>query len=1279
MSDFSSIYISGNLISYDLLERFNTDLEHTNGQKAKDFGFDSSINMRQEIGRAWEDASRQWTAFMSRIDRLKESDKGLKETHTHWMMPFFSILGYNLEKQEKVEEGEKQYEISHCDVSRDNFPILINSFRDSLNEKPEGNRLKMSPHSTVQNYLNNSEHLFGLVTNGLELRLLRDTGRISKPVYAEFNLVKIFDESIYAEFALLYRLLHASRMPQRKEQASESFIEQYHQDAIESGGRIREQLSGAMEQSIKLLGKGLLQHPMNNELRQQIADGFISEEKYYHVLLRLIYRIIFLMTIEERKLVYPENINPSSQRLSDVYDLCYSIERLRKLSATRNRIEGKQHDLWMRLMQTMRLFEDDRLAQKLGLRALGTGLFERTKISPFDICMVNNSVLLEAIFRLSYFENENKTMQRINYRQLDVEEFGSVYQGLLDYKIAFEKGTPESPARWDLALQGSTERGKSGTHYTPEELVQPLIKHSLDYLIADRKKIIDEQIKYKRLIGIIHKDARQQLVHNHLLSLKVCDVACGSGHILISAARRIAEISASIIEEEEQPNPTALRRAKREAIRQCIYGVDFNPMAVELCKVALWLEAHNPCEPLNFLDHHIKCGDAIVGLAHRAELENGISTEAFKALPGDDRVIASAFAKRNRQEILQKEQTKLEFEENYDQLYDSITAAFDLWKRLPENTPEEIYGKERQYSKLTNGAHLWKIKTLADIQVAQFFVPKTEKTKDLLITEGQYRILLKSKTAVQSLAASKATATANEKNFFHWFIEFPEVFNDGGFHCILGNPPYLGGSKISGSFGNSYLNVLQSNFIESTGRCDLVGYFFRRIFSIIQNNGYSSLISTNTISQGDTRKSALEFIIKNMGVINFAIKATKWPGKVAVEVSLLSLTKVGYSGKCIIGTKVVNSINSYLEEPSSISSTVFTLKANENLAFEGVKIMGVGFTLEPKIANELIQSDFKNKQVLFPYLNGDDLNSTVDQKAQRWVINFYDWSEQKAKEYTDCFSIVEEKVKPVRLLQNDIRAKEHWWKFQRPRPELQKAIKYLENVIVTARTSNTNAICIVPTNQILNSNLTVIALEGFEWFCLLQSSISFSWAYTYSTKLESRLIYQPTDVIGTLPFRINLNEHQRQSLKITGELYYVFRNNIMMRIHLGLTKTYNLFHERELTPMAVILTQQGKLGEKKYKEYLSEHGGMVGGVFKPEFIENAEKAVEMIIQLRKLHKQMDEAVLGAYGWGDISLQHNFYEVDYLPENDRVRYTIHPDARKEILKRLLELNHKIHEE
>ena len=384
-----------------------------------------------------------------------------------------------------------------------------------------------------------------------------------------------------------------------------------------------------------------------------------------------------------------------------------------------------------------------------------------------------------------------------------------------------------------------------------------MIIHSLDYVIADKLKEADPE--------------------KALLSITVCDVACGSGHILLSAARRIGFELARIRSNEDQPTPSVLRMAIRDVIKNCIYGVDLNPLAVELCKVALWLEAHDPGEPLNFLDHHIKNGNAIVGLAHYEELKNGIASEAFKFLSGDEKTIASAFKKRN------DEEHKLQMSELFDlEAVDSdfvdVQKSVDQFSQMPEKTSEQIEKKAKVYHDLTNGKKWFRLKQLADLQVAQFFIPKTTENIDKLTTNSKYKTYLNSGTQILDRGASMTIA--ENKKFFHWFLEFPEVFQQGGFDCILGNPPFLGGQKLSGNYGTNFLEYIKYTY-RPIGAVDLVTYFFRRIFDVIKINGFQALISTNTIAQGSAREGGLDVICSNEGVINHAIRSMKWPGQAA--------------------------------------------------------------------------------------------------------------------------------------------------------------------------------------------------------------------------------------------------------------------------------------------------------------------------------------------------------------------------------------------------------------
>jgi hypothetical protein len=1304
MINYTSIYISGNLLSPDLLQQLEE--ESAWKQAAHDFGLAKQAKLRDEIAQTWTYANDYWRIFKRKQETLKDADRGNIETRDQWIVPLLSLLSYNLDSAQKETINDREYDINRRATNLDHFPVLITTFKDSLDRKPERGRLKMSAHGLLQDYLNVTEHTYGLVTNGLLIRLLRDSGKINQLAYIEFNLEKIFDEELYTDFVIFYRLLHASRMPLTITEAKDSVIEHYYEEAIASGGRIRENLSQAVEESIKLLANGFLLQPENAQLRDALHKKHLSDHDFYQQLLRLIYRLVFLMTIEERKIVYPETKDAQLLRLINIYEQYYSVDYLRKLAEKKQYVDGKKTNLWIQLKNTFAIFEESKYARPLGLKALGSGIFAPDACEHLKGTSLYNETLLEAVYNLSFFKDKlTGGLQRANYALLNVEEFGSVYEGLLEYKpeITLIPAIHGGESLMRFSFIRSNERSKSGTHYTPDELVNPLIKYSLDYLIEERIK------QPKRFLseGEIQGATLQAMQEKALLRLKICDVACGSGHILLNAARAIAFELAKKRSGDDQPNPTALREATRDVIRNCIYGVDHNPLAVELCKVALWLESHNPGEPLGFLDHHIKCGDAIVGLAHRDELEKGIPDEAFKTLPDDDKKIAAAFRERNKAErkALTKESIQLttEYNEQIQQQVENALGEYNAVLTLPESSPEEIIKKQNAYKKFhDNKGHLF-LQNLANAQVAQFFIPKTNEHNDHLLTDQDYRQILKGYKGWQDRRIAYANVIAQDKKFFHWFLEFPDILKSGGFDCILGNPPFLGGQKLSGFFKNNYLEYIKYQYTP-IGAVDLVTYFFRRIFSIIKQNGFQSLISTKTIAQGSAREGGLDIIVKNGGCINHAVRITKWPGDAAVEVSLITIFKGKWNNKYILSNKEVNAITSYLDD-AEVLGDPYTLKKNENKSFQGSIVHGMGFILEPAEAESIIQKDSKNKDILFPYLNGDDLNSHPEQKPSRWVINFFDWPLDKnqdlqdsikrkrelmghpyASDYIDCLDIIEKRVKPDRLLMVGDRGSEYWWQFLRSRNELYQTIKGMERVLVIVRVSKYVVITYVDSKQVFMDKLVILAFERSKYLTFLQSNIYEHWAWRYSSTLGAITInFSPSECFESFPFPLKLSQNEEQNLDQIGETYHKYRKQLMLRLQLGLTKIYNLFHDEQLCLLTEIDTAlDNKSFEKKFGKnalFLRKH------LIKTSTCEFNE-AVQGIFKLRELHIQMDYAVLGAYGWAPspslppgeaIELQHGFYDVDYLPETDRHRYTIHPEARREILKRLLELNHQIHEE
>ncbi|MCH6236785.1 Eco57I restriction-modification methylase domain-containing protein [Cognataquiflexum rubidum] len=716
----------------------------------------------------------------------------------------------------------------------------------------------------------------------------------------------------------------------------------------------------------------------------------------------------------------------------------------------------------------------------------------------------------------------------------------------------------------------------------------------------------------------------------------------------------------------------------KDVVRNCIYGVDKNPLAVELCKIALWLEAYNPGEPLNFLDHHIKCGDAIVGLAHRSELEKGIADEAFKTLAVDDKNIAKTWRDKNvkerKERIAKSLQLKAEFEKSTENSVQEAMAEYKTFNQLPETTPDEIERKSKAYKKFIDGKGFTFLKAMADTQCAQFFIPKTEANKDYLMTDADFRLILSGYKGWQDRKVAKATAVALEQRFFHWFIEFPEVFDDGGFDTILGNPPFLGGKKISSTFGDGYLNFIKSNYEPSNGGLDFVTYFFRRIFDIIKVKGFQSLISTNTICQGDSRVGGLEHILNNNGYINFAIKSVRWPGLAAVEVSLLAISKSKMNIPIWLNSKPVDVVNSYLENSENTLSAQI-LSSSQNLGFMGSNVLGSGFILDFEESNNLIKSNPKNEKVIYAFLNADDINNSPSQSPSRNIINFSDWTlEYCEKEYPDCANILRERVKPERDKVNRATYRDNWWHYAEKAINLYKAIKPLKQYLVVPFTTKYLSFTFKSGNIVISHAGGAIAFEEFKSFSLISNTFHEQWAWLQSSTMGFGLRYTPSSALATYPFPKKLTQYQEQQLETIGEAYHEHRKQIMMAMQLGLTKTYNLFHSNAITAQSINDKEKQVASLQKHLEKIA-NPDKYGATNTISFYE----AMQGILKLREMHVQMDEAVLDAYGWNDIKLKHDFYEVDYLPENDRVRFTIHPDARKEVLKRLLELNHKIHEE
>lgn len=1234
---YPSIRIEGAILSADLLDQ----LEDKTGQNPKDFGLGSNVRVKDEIARTFAEAQSLWKMFQRKLETLPRNSVGTSETRNAFIGPLLSLLGFNLEYQNTgpIVNG-KTYAISHMAPEQGNTRIHIMGYLEpsGLDKKPENQTLRMSAHAIVQEYLNLTEDLYAIVTNGRVLRVLRDSTRLVKQSYIEFDFDRMFTDGLYADFAVFYRLVHATRFPKVSTDTANCILEKYHQDSLEAGDRIRDGLSIAVIRAINAIGSGFVTHPSNEELRRAICAGEVPSQEYYKWLLRIVYRLLFLMVVEERDLLFPQSV-PAEKR--KVYDEFYSLSRLRKLSEKAHLTDKRNNDLWTSLCATFSLFGSEGLGTKIGIEPLGGDLFQSDAIGLLSKSILRNDTLLQALFDIGFYENATtKTKVRVNYAALNVEEFGSVYEGLLELDVALVC----SDTSVNFLLKKSDARANTGSHYTPDELVQPLIKHSLDHLIEDRIK--------------------RPNAEEALLDLKVADIACGSGHILLAAARRIATELATVRTGEDQPSPTAYRSALRDVIRHCIYGVDLNPLAVELCKVAFWLEAHNPGEPLNFLDHHIKCGNAIVGFRTIEEVKNGIPSEAFTTLPGDDKDLAADYRKRNTAQRKNREQLILSDDESLVAKLDDVVERQRQIVSMPEDSPAAIALKQQTYKTFSESEEMAQLRRVASLPVAMFYTPRTAEYSDALVTDDMFISYWNGKP-VRGSVLNNVENLAERKRFFHWFIEFPEIADRGGFDCILGNPPYLG-QALSGTYGHDFCNYVKHAF-NPTGLSDLVVYFARQLFMAVRQNGYASFITTNSIKDGDVRRDGLEQICNQGGVINFALRNVRWPGRANVYVSLVGLYNGKYTRPLILDNTAVDNISPMLESEATIADPT-NLRSNQESIFVGSMILGDGFFLSHKDAKELLSVNPDEHEVIRTVINGQELNNDPEQLPRRSIINFRDMSEDEARRFPEVFRIVETLVKPVREQDNMKSRRERWWQFGTLSRGLNSRINESDFCFVAAATTKYLNFSAMPTDIVFTHALYVLPTDRWDLYGVVQSTIHEVWARKYSGALKQDLRYSPSDCFKNFAFPGDVWTKTYSNLERRGATYHQYRKQLMLHLWLGLTDLYNHFHYVDVEASIKTLLNNRARRDPKGENIPEEHR-------QAALSYTYEAAIEDIKTLRQLHVDLDNAVRDAYGWQDLDLGHNFHDVDTLPETDRTRYTISPEARKELLKRLLKLNHE----
>jgi hypothetical protein len=971
---------------------------------------------------------------------------------------------------------------------------------------------------------------------------------------------------------------------------------------------------------------------------------------------------------------------PAGEVFARHYSLAALHERLRDDAAHHPDTMGLRYGAWAQLLVLFRMVHDG--APALAMPPRHGALFDpdrfpflegrppgvaRQRDERIQPPAVPDGTVYRVLESLLVLDGE-----RISYRALDVEQIGSVYETMMGFRLMLADGRsvairpksrrgaptpvnldallatePSKRPRWlqdhadrkaesrlaaalrdaesvhdlhaalapvidraatpdivparTMLLEPSAERRRSGSHYTPRALTEPIVRTTLEPVLAAR---CPAGASVPR--------------PGDLLELKVCDPAMGSGAFLVEACRQLGD---TLVEAWRvhggRPDVPAdedeVLLARRLIAQRCLYGVDRNPVAVDLAKMSLWLVTLAREHPLTFVDHALRHGDSLVGLTRR-------QIESFHWDPTATRLETL----RIRSHLERVADLRAQIRDAGDDVSDFVLR--DLWDAAQ--------------------SELRTVRLLGDLVLVAFFSGARAGERDTRRKEFADAVLDGSGGRYAYLVEEQRDAEPPLVPF-HWEVELPEVFDraEAGFDAIVGNPPFAGKNTLAEANPLRYLDWLKAVHPGSHGNADLVAHFFRTAFGLLREGGAFGLIATNTNGQGDTRATGLRWICTHGGEIYAALRRVKWPGMAAVVVSVVNVGRGHVPGPKHLDGREVGEITAFLfhrggnEDPAR-------LRANAGKSFQGPIVLGMGFTFDDTdtkgVASplaerrRLVAENPANAEVIFPYIGGQEVNTSPRQQHHRYAINFGERDEDECRRrWPELMAIVEERVRPERMAQNDRGAKEKWWQFIRPRPELQAAVADLERVLVLSQTSQYLGLALLPTGMVFSHKLVVFPLCTYAAFIAMQSRPHEVWARFFGSTMKDDPVYTPSDCFETFPFPDGWESDS--ALEAAGKAYYDFRAQLMIANDEGLTKTYNRFHD-------------------PYER-------------DPE-----------IERLRELHAAMDRAVLDAYGWSDIPTGCEFlldYEVDDEESSSRrkkpYRYRWPDDVRDEVLARLVEEN------
>lgn len=1166
-----------------------------------------------------------------------------------------------------LEGGERlapKFAVRSADDEK-SFALLVGQpdrWNADLDTATDDKRWTATPHQKFERLLRETGVHVGLLMNGNAFRLVyAPKGESAGWVTFRLNeMLSVDGRPLLGAFHMLLneRRLLSLEPPKRLLGLLKASRE--YQNTVSNA--LREQVLAALRELLKgfehadRITGGALLGDLRREHLREVYIGLVT----------VLMRMVFILFAEERSLLPMDK---------DLYATSYSLSRLyAQLLEERGRFGDGLDDrygTWARVTTLFRLLHDgvdaagEKPQEQLHIPARRGDFFNpdafpflegrprgsvRQLGEPLTIPKISDGVVFRVLDQLLILGGE-----RLQYRGLDVEQVGSVYEGLMGFELEVATGdslcltpehvvvnieallrypgadrvkalktnagldlkdkaardigeaktldalhavlsrriSPRQPGRigaGSLYLQPGNERRKSGSHYTPKSLTSPIVATTL-------RPVLER-------LG-------PDMTPEQLLALKVCDPAMGSAAFLVEACRQLADHLVAAWRRtgtlpELPPDEDPVLHARRLIAQRCLYGVDKNPLAVDLARLSMWLVTFAKEHPFTFVDHALRSGDSLIGLSREQ-----ISTLSLDLSAGTQVETVRRYVKPA---VAQAEELRRQIHAMGDP--PSNDRLVDLWKEANDS--------------------LRKVRMLGDLVTATFLSSDSKKARKIASQTLATKVLswLATGEFEGELVGIVADLRYGEARVvpFHWEIEFPEVFarEQGGFDCFIGNPPFLGGKKISGFIGAAYGEYLVHTHPHTSGNADLVAHFLLRCYDLLRQPGTLGLVATNTIGQGDTRAAGLRWLRAHHGTIYDVTRRVRW-ADAAVVACVVCIHKGAFSGPVHIDGNAVPVITAFLFHRGG-DDDPRQLKANGDISFGGCDLKGLGFlfadgderTTPLARMRSIVAANPAAKQRLALYVGGEDLNTNPALVSDRYAIDFGDMSEIEAARWPELLDIVRQKVRPERLKKSTELATYPWWKFWRVRNELRGAAQGKARVIANAMVSPHLAFAYQPTDRLFSHKVNVIVADADSIFCVLQSRIHEVWARMFSGTSMDLMCYTPTDCFETFPFPQNCIANV--VLDVAGKTYYDFRAALMTKNNEGLTKTYNRFHDPQETS--------------------------------PD-----------IVTLRDLHAHMDRAVLDAYGWSDIEPIYDFREQ----LDERIRLTWADDTRDEVLARLLELN------